>query len=67
MPGSTFKELEASELFCPKCQKSVPVRKRLLLVLPDGDKYDYLCPYCSTSVGTKTISRRPQPQIIITS
>ncbi len=67
MSESTFKELEASELFCPKCQKPVPVRKKLLLVLPEGDKYDYLCPYCSTSVGTKTISQRPQPQIIITS
>jgi hypothetical protein len=31
----------------------VPVRKRLLLVLPDGDKYEYLCANCSHSLGTK--------------
>jgi len=31
----------------------VPVRKRLLLVLPDGDKYEYLCSVCSYSLGTK--------------
>jgi predicted component of type VI protein secretion system len=31
----------------------VPVRKRLLLVLPDGDKYEYLCSFCSFSLGTK--------------
>ncbi|UCD83448.1 MAG: cytoplasmic protein [Deltaproteobacteria bacterium] len=66
MPESDFEQFEASELFCPRCKKSVPVRKRLLLVLPNGDKYDYLCAYCATSVGTKTISRRPQPQLIVT-
>jgi hypothetical protein len=30
------------------------VRKRLLLVLPEGDKYEYLCAFCSSTVGTKT-------------
>jgi hypothetical protein len=29
------------------------VRKRLLLILPEGDKYEYLCAHCSSSVGTK--------------
>ena len=48
-----FKEFDATELYCPKCKQAVPVRKRLLLVLPDGDKYEYLCAYCSESVGTK--------------
>jgi hypothetical protein len=66
MPESTFEELEAAELLCPKCQKPVPVRKILLLILPEGDKYDYLCAYCATSVGTKTISRRRQSPIIVT-
>ncbi len=32
---------------------AVPVRKRLLLILPDGDKYEYLCARCSSSLGTK--------------
>ena len=48
-----FDELEASSLFCPKCKAAVPVRKRLLLVLPDGERWEYLCAYCSTSVGRK--------------
>ena len=52
-PNRQFDQLEASSLFCPKCKTAVPVRKRLLLVLPDGDRYEYLCPYCSTSVGRK--------------
>jgi hypothetical protein len=48
-----YKEFNATELFCPKCRQAVPVRKRLLLVLPEGDKYEYLCGYCATSVGSK--------------
>jgi len=48
-----FDELEASLLYCPRCGKAQPVRKRLLLVLPEGDKYEYLCAVCSESVGTK--------------
>ncbi len=36
MRGSSFKDLEAMELYCPKCCRAVPVRKRLLIVLPEG-------------------------------
>ena len=49
-----FDQLEAVELFCPKCNQAVPVRKSLLLVLPDGDKYEYRCRFCGTKVGDKT-------------
>ncbi|RJQ59111.1 MAG: cytoplasmic protein [Desulfobacteraceae bacterium] len=59
-----FKDFDATELYCPKCRQAVPVRKRLLLVLPDGDKYEYLCMYCSESVGTK-IDRMTKPEGII--
>ena len=40
-PGETemYKEFEATELYCPNCRQPMPVRKRLLLVLPEGDKY----------------------------
>ena len=48
-----FDELEAMELYCPKCRMAVPVRKYLLLVLPEGDKYEYRCQYCGTTVGDK--------------
>ena len=51
--AAAFEQFEASSLFCPRCRQAVPVRKRLLLVLPDGDKYEYLCAYCSHSLGTK--------------
>ena len=59
-----YKEFEATELYCPNCRQAVPVRKRLLLVLPEGDKYEYLCAHCSTSVGTK-IDRNSQPITLI--
>lgn len=48
-----YEEFEAYSLYCPKCKKAMPVRKRLLLVLPDGDKYEYLCSQCATSLGMK--------------
>ena len=51
--GSQYDEFEASELFCPSCRQSQPVRKHLLLVLPQGNKYDYRCAVCATSVGSK--------------
>jgi len=48
-----FKEFEATELYCAKCRRAVPVRKRLLLVLPEGDKYEYRCAVCGDTVGDK--------------
>lgn len=49
-----YEDLEASELYCPSCRRSRPVRKHLLLILPGGEKYDYRCSACGTPVGTKT-------------
>ena len=51
--ADVYKEFDATELYCPRCKQAVPVRKRLLLVLPEGDKFEYLCAFCSASVGTK--------------
>jgi transcription elongation factor Elf1 len=59
-----FKEFNATELYCPRCKRAVPVRKRLLLILQEGDKYEYLCAFCSESVGTK-IDRHEKPISII--
>ena len=53
-PQGDFEELEATELYCPKCCRAVPVNKFLLLVLPDGDRYEYRCRLCGTKVGKKT-------------
>ena len=58
-----FRELEATELYCPNCRQAVPVRKRLLLILPEGEKYEYLCARCSGSVGTK-VDRNNMPGIL---
>lgn len=69
-PGSGKKaqgmygDFDATELYCPRCRRAVPVRRRLLLVLPEGDKYEYLCAYCSESVGTK-IDRQQEPLTLI--
>jgi DNA-directed RNA polymerase subunit RPC12/RpoP len=52
----SFGELEASSLFCVRCKRATPVRKKLLLVLPSGNKYDYTCSVCGTQVGGKTDS-----------
>ena len=62
--ANAYKEFDATELYCPKCKQAVPVRKRLLLVLPEGDKYEYLCTYCSESVGTK-IDKQESPLTLI--
>ena len=48
-----YDEFEASELFCSRCQRSNPVRRKLLIVLPTGNKYEYLCSVCGNSVGSK--------------
>jgi hypothetical protein len=49
-----FEEFEATTLFCPRCRRATPAQKKLLLVLPTGNKYDYLCAECGASVGGKT-------------
>jgi hypothetical protein len=63
--AETFREFDATELYCPKCGQAMPVRKRLLLVLPEGDKYEYLCALCATSVGTKVVRGGEQIRVII--
>jgi hypothetical protein len=50
----SFEQLNASLLYCNRCGQAMPVRERLLLVLPDGDLYDYTCQGCGSSVGSKT-------------
>jgi len=62
--SDAYEEFDATELYCQKCKQAVPVRKRLLLVLPQGDKYEYLCAYCSETVGTK-IDKQSKPLTIL--
>lgn len=61
-----YDDLEATALLCPRCKKAQPVRKRLLLVLPQGDKYEYLCAMCGESVGSKIVKSEDSAGILIT-
>ena len=51
-----FESFKASQLYCRKCAKSMPVRERLLLVLPDKELYEYLCTGCAASLGEREVS-----------
>jgi hypothetical protein len=51
-----FESFKASQLYCRKCGKSMPVRERLLLILPDKDLYEYLCTGCGSSLGDRAVS-----------
>ena len=53
-PRDAFEEFEATSLFCPRCRRATATRKKLLLVLPSGNKYDYVCAECGAPVGGKT-------------
>ena len=53
---SQFQNLRASSLYCQKCKDAMPVRERLLLVLPDKEIYDYLCTGCASSVGQREVT-----------
>lgn len=48
-----FEKITATHLFCDNCGMSMPVSEKLLLVLPDGNLYDYICAGCGKSVGTR--------------
>ena len=61
----SFDQFEATALYCPKCKKAVPIRKHLLLILPEGDKYDYVCVYCGTSLGDKIDKTSGQNVILV--
>ena len=63
--SSRFRDLDATELYCAQCKMAVPVRKRLLLVLPEGDKYEYFCPYCAETVGVKIDRNQQQTSLIV--
>ena len=65
MKQEQYKDFDATELFCPKCRRAVPVRKRLLLILSNGDKYDYTCTFCGTSCGDKMVTERDNLRVLL--
>jgi hypothetical protein len=60
-PPESFDQMEASLLYCPTCRRATPVRKRLLIVLAEGEKFDYVCTQCGTISGDKIERPAPQP------
>jgi len=56
MSQQQFENFTASTLYCEKCRAAMPVRERLLLVLPDKEIFDYLCTGCGSSVGRREIT-----------
>ncbi len=56
MSQQQFESFTASSLYCEKCKAAMPVRERLLLILPDKEVYDYLCTGCASSVGSREIT-----------
>lgn len=57
--AKSFDQLQASLLYCNRCGRAMPVRQRMLLILPDGELYDYICQGCGDSVGSKTERQSP--------
>ena len=64
-PPAQFQELQASVLFCGRCQQPRPVRERLLLVLVDGELHEYLCSACCASVGSRRAQAPPPPPLLV--
>jgi hypothetical protein len=56
MSQQQFESLTASSLYCDKCKAAMPVRERLLLILPDKEIFDYLCTGCGASVGQREVT-----------
>ena len=65
MKRETYKDFDATELYCPRCKRAVKLRKRLLLILPQGEKYDYSCTSCGTSVGDKLVTMKDKGHIVL--
>ena len=56
MKKPQFESFRATSLYCKKCAAAMPVRERLLLVLPEKEIYDYLCTGCGESVGEREVT-----------
>lgn len=64
-PRDQYGALHASLLYCPQCKRATPTQERLLLVLPNGNLYEYRCAQCGTSTGSKTHHDQPGGTILL--
>jgi hypothetical protein len=60
-----YEDFDATELLCLHCKVAVPVLKKLFLILPEGEKYVYLCSRCGREVGEKLVTIKEQDAPII--
>lgn len=49
-----YESFDATALYCPKCKNPMPVRKKLLLILPKGNLFSLVCVSCGSVLGKKT-------------
>ncbi len=63
-PPAQYDSFNASLLYCGTCKQATPTRERLLLVLPSGNLYEYLCAHCGTSTGSKTEAGRLESRLL---
>jgi len=53
-----YEDFVARTLYCPSCRSAMPVKEKLLLILPDGELYEYTCPQCGEVLGDKKVSNK---------
>jgi len=63
MAGKQFESLRASSLYCKRCGTAMPVREKLLLVVPGQEIYDYVCTRCGDSVGKREVGESAQAKL----
>lgn len=57
---SDFQGLKAQSLYCARCGQAQPVGSKLLLVLPQGEKYAYFCSVCGERLGIRMVDSRQE-------
>ena len=60
-----YDDFKATYLYCNNCGKSMPVRERLLLILPDGYLFEYLCTNCGATVGDKKTKLNEKDRMLL--
>jgi len=60
-----YDDLQATYLYCNRCGGSMPVRQRLLLILPDGYLFEYYCTQCGNLVGDKKTKLKNEDRILL--
>lgn len=60
-----YDDLQATYLYCNNCEGSMPVKEKLLLILPDGYLFEYLCVNCGQVVGDKKTKLQEKDRILL--